>query len=48
METRSEKHGFWTLYTLWQDDAIELTSLGLRFPLAEVYQNTSLMEKAND
>ena len=45
---RREKHGFWTLYTLGPDDAIELTSLGIRFPLAEVYQNTSFMEKAND
>ncbi len=45
---RREKHGFWTLYTLGPDDSIELTSLSIRFPLAEVYQNTSFMEKAND
>ncbi len=45
---RREKHGFWALYTLGPDDAIELTSLGIRFPLAEVYQNTSFIEKAND
>ncbi len=41
---RREKHGFWTLYTLGSDDTIELTSLGIRFALAEVYQNTSLTE----
>jgi len=45
---RREKHGFWALYTLGPDDAIELTSLGIRFPVSEVYQNTSFMEKAND
>jgi Uma2 family endonuclease len=45
---RREKHGFWTLYTLGPDDAIELTCLGIRFPVAEVYQNTSFMEKASD
>src|SRR6266702_2809868 len=41
---RREKHGFWTLYTLGSDDTIELTSLGIRFALAEVYQNTSITE----
>jgi Uma2 family endonuclease len=45
---RREKLGFWTLYTLGPDDTIELTSLGISFTLAEVYQNTSFMEKAND
>ena len=42
---RREKHGFWALYTLGQDDAIELTSLSIRFPVAEVYQNTSFREE---
>ena len=41
---RREKHGFWALYTLGPDDAIELTILGIRFPVAEVYQNTSFYE----
>src|SRR6266487_3272899 len=41
---RREKQGFWSLYTLGSDDTIELTSLGIRFALAEVYQNTSLTE----
>lgn len=45
---RREKHGFWTLYTLGPEDTIELTSLSIRFALAEVYQNTSFMEKTND
>ena len=45
---RREKQGFWAPYTLGPDDAIELTNLGIRFPVAEVYQNTSFMEKAND
>lgn len=43
---RREKQGFWSLYTLGLDDSIELTSLELRFPVAELYQNTSLLEEA--
>src|SRR5438874_10498617 len=38
---RREKQGFWSLYTLGLDNTIELTSLDLRFSVAEVYQNTS-------
>ena len=34
---RREKNGFWTLYTLGQDDTIELPNLGIHFPVAEVY-----------
>src|SRR6266480_7203695 len=41
---RREKHGFWALYTLGPDDAIELTSLELRLHVAELYQNTSITE----
>lgn len=41
---RREKGNFWRLYTLGQDDSIELTSLGIQFPVAEVYRNTSFME----
>lgn len=45
---RREKQGFWSLYTLGFDDITELTSLELRFPVAELYQNTSLLEEANE
>jgi Uma2 family endonuclease len=45
---RREKQGFWSLYTLGLGDTIELTSLGLRFPVADVYQNTSYLEEANE
>jgi Uma2 family endonuclease len=45
---RREKQGFWSLYTLGREDIIELTSLELRFPVAELYQNTSLLEEANE
>jgi Uma2 family endonuclease len=45
---RREKQGFWSLYTLGLDDTIELTSLGIRFPAADVYQNTSLLEEVNE
>ncbi len=41
---RREKNGFWSLYTLGQEDTIELSSLGIHFPVWEVYQNTSLEE----
>jgi Uma2 family endonuclease len=44
---RREKQGFWSLYSLELDDTIELTSLDLRFPVAELYQNTSFLEEAN-
>ena len=42
---RREKNGFWMLNTLGLNDSIELTHLGVRFPVAEVYQNTSLMDE---
>jgi Uma2 family endonuclease len=45
---RREKQGFWSLYTLAIDDTIELTSLDLRFPVADVYQNTSFLEEATE
>src|SRR5256885_5463804 len=45
---RREKQWFWSLYTLGLGDIIELTSLGLRFPVAELYQNTSFLEEANE
>ena len=44
---RREKQGFWSLYTLGLGDTIELSSLGLRFPVAEVYLNTSFLEEGN-
>ncbi len=39
---RREKNELWTLYTAGKDDTVELARLGIRFPVAEVYQNTSL------
>ena len=45
---RREKQGFWSLYTLGLGDAVELGSLGLRFLVADVYQNTSFLEEANE
>lgn len=45
---RREKQGFWSLYTLGQVDTIELINLDLRFPVVELYQNTSLLEEANE
>src|SRR5436305_2321300 len=39
---RRQKNGFWALYTLGQDDIVELPNLGIHFSVAEVYQNTSL------
>ncbi|HEY7419776.1 MAG TPA: Uma2 family endonuclease [Ktedonobacteraceae bacterium] len=41
---RREKQGFWSLYTLGLNDTIELNSLGIRFPVVDVYQNTSFLE----
>ncbi|HJT56551.1 MAG TPA: Uma2 family endonuclease [Ktedonobacteraceae bacterium] len=45
---RREKHGFWSLYTLKPGEAVKLTSLGIDFPVADVYQDTSLMEEMNE
>ena len=45
---RREKQGFWSLYTLGLDNTIELTSLDLRFTVAELYQNTSFLDEANE
>lgn len=45
---RREKQGFWSLYTLELTDTIELTSIGFRFPVAEIYQNTSFLETSNE
>ncbi len=45
---RREKQGFWSLYTLGLADIIELNCLDLRFPVADVYQNTSFLEEANE
>jgi Uma2 family endonuclease len=45
---RREKQGFWSLYTIGRDDTIELASLDLRFPVVELYQNTSLLQEANE
>jgi Uma2 family endonuclease len=45
---RREKKEFWSLYTLGLEDTIELTSLNLRLPVAELYHNTSLLAEANE
>lgn len=45
---RREKHGFWTLSTFGREDSVELTSIGVRFSVAEVYQDTSLGEESLD
>ena len=45
---RREKQGFWSLYTLELAHTIELSSLELRLPVAELYRNTSFLEEAND
>jgi Uma2 family endonuclease len=42
---RRENQGFWSLYTLELSDMIELPGLGLRFPIADIYQDTSLLEE---
>jgi Uma2 family endonuclease len=44
---RREKNNFWTLYTLRQNDTVELTSLTIHFPVMDVYQNTSFVEEEN-
>ncbi|MGH2479679.1 MAG: Uma2 family endonuclease [Ktedonobacteraceae bacterium] len=45
---RREKHGLWTLYTLQPGDTVELTSLGVCFSVADIYQDTSLLEKPDE
>lgn len=45
---RREKQGFWSLYTLGLSDSIELHSLGLRFLVTDVYQNTSFLVESNE
>ncbi|HEX7733620.1 MAG TPA: Uma2 family endonuclease [Ktedonobacteraceae bacterium] len=37
-----EKNGFWSLYTLRLEDTAELTSLNVRFPVAEVLKTPLL------
>ncbi len=41
---RREKNGPWLLYTLQYEDTVNLQHLDIRFPVADVYQNTSLAE----
>lgn len=45
---RREKQGFWSLYTFGLSDMIELTGLGLRFPVADIYQNASFLEETSE
>lgn len=42
---RCEKHGFWSLYTLRPGESVELTSLGIHYPVADVYLDTSFIEE---
>ena len=42
---RREKNDFWKLYTLELPDTVELACLGVRFLVAEAYQDTSLGEE---
>ena len=40
---RRERNGFWMLQTLSPGDSLELTSVSVRFPVGDVYEDTSLM-----
>lgn len=40
---RREKNGFWLLQTLGAGDSLELTSVGGRLPVADIYEDTSLV-----
>lgn len=40
---RREKNGLWTVRTPGLADSIELTGLDIRFPVAEVFEDTSLI-----
>lgn len=42
---RREKKGFWSLYTLGLNDDIGLTNFGIRFSVADVYENTSFVDE---
>ena len=44
---RREKQGFWALFTLGLEDTLDLTSVGVHFSVAAIYQDTSLVEEAN-
>ncbi len=37
---RRESNNRWTVYLLKLDDEVELTSIGVRFPVAEMYEKT--------
>jgi len=41
---RREKNGFWLLSTLGPDDTVQLHHLDVSFSVAEVYQNTSIVD----
>jgi Uma2 family endonuclease len=42
---RREKNGFWMLRTLGLTEAVELVSHGISFEVAQVYQNSSLVNE---
>ncbi|SRR5258707_1914652 len=39
---RREKNDFWMLQTPGSNDSLELTSIGVRFPIVDIYEDTSL------
>ena len=45
---RREKHGFWGFYKLQLGDTVELANLGISFSVAEIYEDTSLLEEAEE
>jgi hypothetical protein len=40
---RREKNGFWLLQTLGAGDSLELMSVGGRLPVADIYEDASLV-----
>lgn len=44
---RREKNRFWTFHAFEPDDDVELVSLGVRFPIAAVYENVLFSEEDN-
>lgn len=43
---RRESNNRWTIYLLTVEDEVELTSLGIRFPVAALYRKTRLSKRA--
>lgn len=45
---RRESNSRWTVYILSYEDEIELTSLGVRFPVADLYKKTRLAKRRTE